>query len=504
MQGKADIVALLKSAGDVPVVVFTVEPLAAAPAGGAHMMRSHMVVPFFSAMEGVSQHSGVLQAGETVRVLQVVADSKGKMKVQHEKGWTPLRAPNGDEVFEDLGGGGGGGGGNTLGAVPAAPAPMPTGMGGAKAGAASMQVMGEAGGAELGGAAAVPVIPDDPEVAAVKEAIAVFNERAKHGVRKMLDDGLARIDSLRERGVVSVADVAKFASERGQDMTDDSPAAVCHLLRRVWGKGWDLKPSHSQPVSEDGAVVLCYLSASGQERPCLAKQEVGEYLGEPDEFNMGVMAEWLRLDNYNGLGFDDALRMFLAGFKLPGEAQKVDRFMEAFSAEYFRANPGVFVEQDTAYTLAFSVIMLNTDHFNPSIREDRKMTRTQFIGNNRAIDTALTPQFLGAMFDRICSNEIKMDSIDTDDQSSIICYTNPLKHGYLEKKGPGGLGKGAYKKRWFVLKNKLLYYLEEPPALGKRPQLRGFIPIDSIVVDDDEDDLPDPPKGGAEDCAFIT
>ena len=53
MQGKADIVALLKSAGDVPVVVFTVEPLAAAPAGGAHMMRSHMVVPFFSAMEGV-------------------------------------------------------------------------------------------------------------------------------------------------------------------------------------------------------------------------------------------------------------------------------------------------------------------------------------------------------------------------------------------------------------------------------------------------------------------
>jgi hypothetical protein len=112
-----------------------------------------------------------------------------------------------------------------------------------------------------------------------------------------------------------------------------------------------------------------------------------------------------------------------------------------------------------------------------SIREDRKMTREQFIGNNRAIDTALTPQYLGAIFDRICSNEIKMDSIDTDDQSSIICYTNPLKHGYLEKKGPGGLGKGAYKRRWFVLKNKLLYYLEEPPALGKRPQLRGFIPI---------------------------
>jgi hypothetical protein len=35
-----------------------------------------------------------------------------------------------------------------------------------------------------------------------------------------------------------------------------------------------------------------------------------------------------------------------------------------------QANPGVFSEADTAYTLAFSVIMLNTDHFNPSIKEE--------------------------------------------------------------------------------------------------------------------------------------
>ena len=56
---------------------------------------------------------------------------------------------------------------------------------------------------------------------------------------------------------------------------------------------------------------------------------------------------------------------------------------------------------------------LNTDQFNDSIRADRKMTRAQFIGNNRAIDEALTPQYLGAIFDRICQNEIVMDSIDS-------------------------------------------------------------------------------------------
>ena len=33
------------------------------------------------------------------------------------------------------------------------------------------------------------------------------------------------------------------------------------------------------------------------------------------------------------LGFDDALRMFLASFKLPGEAQKIDRFMEVTESD---------------------------------------------------------------------------------------------------------------------------------------------------------------------------
>ena len=520
VENKHEVVQQLKQLGAVQQVTFTVEPAesttpsaASAPAAaGGQVVATRMVVPFFAAMEGTSQHAGVLQKGQSVRVFQTVVDSKGKTKVQHEHGWTPLKSPAGELVFDNLGDPSAG----QLGSVPAAPAPMPSGSATAAA-------------TDVAAGAATAAVPEDPQVALVADAIREFNGRAKHGVRQMLDNGLACIDSLRERGVVDEAELAKFASHRGAPMEDSSPPAVVRLLRRPWGKHWDLRPSAS------GSGEQCYVHTSSQdERPCLSKQEIGEYLGEPDDFNKAVMAEWLRMDCYSGLGFDDALRMFLAGFKLPGEAQKIDRFMEAFSAEYFRANPGVFNEQDTAYTLAFSVIMLNTDHFNPrcasillkfkirmerwrawgapmqasalflllqaaeslrvwmccgcivgvdehddthSIREDRKMTREQFIGNNRAIDIVLTSQYLGAIFDCICSNEIKMDSIDTDDQSSIICYTNPTKHGYLEKKGPGGLGKGAYKKRWFVLKNKLLYYLEEPPALGKRPALRGFIPI---------------------------
>lgn len=41
------------------------------------------------------------------------------------------------------------------------------------------------------------------------------------------------------------------------------------------------------------------------------------------------------MSNFNlvGLGFDDALRKFLAAFRLPGEAQKIDRIMHAYAEQ---------------------------------------------------------------------------------------------------------------------------------------------------------------------------
>lgn len=37
-----------------------------------------------------------------------------------------------------------------------------------------------------------------------------------------------------------------------------------------------------------------------------------------------------------------ALRQFLWSFRLPGEAQKIDRMMEAFAQRYCQCNAGVF------------------------------------------------------------------------------------------------------------------------------------------------------------------
>jgi Sec7-like guanine-nucleotide exchange factor len=130
--------------------------------------------------------------------------------------------------------------------------------------------------------------------------------------------------------------------------------------------------------------------------------------------------------SFGGLAFDVALRLMLtrAGFRLPGEAQKIDRITRAFAVTYFEQNrpapaaaaaaaaaavaageglnasrkgprapsiafadgrlfPGTV---DVIEVLSFSTIMLNTDAHNPSIKREKRMTKEQFVSNNRGID----------------------------------------------------------------------------------------------------------------------
>lgn len=66
----------------------------------------------------------------------------------------------------------------------------------------------------------------------------------------------------------------------------------------------------------------------------------GEYLGENIPLNLKVLEEFCKQHDFKGQAFDTSLRTFLASFKLPGEAQKIDRMMEAYAARYCACNPG--------------------------------------------------------------------------------------------------------------------------------------------------------------------
>ena len=114
--------------------------------------------------------------------------------------------------------------------------------------------------------------------------------------------------------------------------------------------------------------------------------------------------------DFGSLEIDNALRLFLQAFRLPGEAQKIDRLMESFAKALFAANPEPFANSDAAYVLAFAIIMLNTDLHNPNIAVEKKMTLDQFVSNNRGINDGkdLPRPFLERIYASISSDEIKM------------------------------------------------------------------------------------------------
>ena len=68
-----------------------------------------------------------------------------------------------------------------------------------------------------------------------------------------------------------------------------------------------------------------------------------------------------------GLAFDMAIRLYLESFRLPGEAQKINRIMESFGKHYHEQCPDLFRNADAVYILGYSVILLNTDQHNVGV-----------------------------------------------------------------------------------------------------------------------------------------
>lgn len=135
--------------------------------------------------------------------------------------------------------------------------------------------------------------------------------------------------------------------------------------------------------------------------------------------------------DFNNMKFTEALRLFLQAFRLPGEGQKIDRFMLKFAERYVHGNPGVFANAETAYVLAYSVIMLNTDLHSPHVK--RRMTLDDFIKNNRGIDDGadISRQVLESVFDEIQSNEIKMkDEVEAANEAALVSTPGNGMNGF--------------------------------------------------------------------------
>jgi hypothetical protein len=200
--------------------------------------------------------------------------------------------------------------------------------------------------------------------------------------------------------------------------------------------------SHPNPASLTGWEVGEFLF---EHRSVLDKNVLGEFLGElgkepikPDAADTEATAAWeaARVDDHKKPGtvrfFERQLRGFLNGFqfenkelltsiremvfqmRLPGEAQKIDRVMQAFAEHWYSCNKtssqeiNPFRSEDAAFILSFSIIMLNTDLHSGKL--EKNLTMEQFRSMNRGIDNGqnVPDAYLDVVYEAVKGEQIIM------------------------------------------------------------------------------------------------
>ena len=289
-------------------------------------------------------------------------------------------------------------------------------------------------------------------------------------IRRRKAELLLEIEQLKE-------EIGSIASEMNHlDMEEGGKANSKQKQMLIGKKKFNMDPKKGieylleneliKNTPEDVAFFL--LKSEG-----LNKTAIGDYLGEKKDFNMKVLDAFINLHDFANLILISALRQFLWNFRLPGEAQKVDRMMEKFAARYCSQNPGVFSNTDTCYVLCFSIIMLNTMLHNPAVKD--KPTLEFWIKQNRGINAGqdLPVELLTTLYQAIKQEPFKMPEDDGNDL--MHTFFNPDREGWLWKQG--GRYK-SWKRRWFILNDKCLYYFEY--TTDKEP--RGIIPLENVSV----------------------
>ena len=137
------------------------------------------------------------------------------------------------------------------------------------------------------------------------------------------------------------------------------------------------------------------------------KKVLGDFISKKS--NDAILDSFMDLFDFRGLRVDEALRQLLNSFRLPGESQLIERIVTVFADKYFaRAEPKEIADKDALFVLTYAIIMLNTDLYNPNVKDQARMKFNDFSRNLRGVNGGgnFEPEYLQDIYDAIKSREI--------------------------------------------------------------------------------------------------
>ena len=155
--------------------------------------------------------------------------------------------------------------------------------------------------------------------------------------------------------------------------------------------------------ANDAIEVAKFLKGTSR----VSKSVLGDFLSKKG--NESLLKAFLDLFDFSGKRVDEALRLLLETFRLPGESPLIEAIVERFSEKYCSDDTPIDVaNKDAVFILTYAIIILNTDQHNPNVKSMKRMTLEDFSRNLRGQNGGedFSPTFLRDIYDSIKSNEI--------------------------------------------------------------------------------------------------
>ena len=282
------------------------------------------------------------------------------------------------------------------------------------------------------------------------------------------DKGVAAVRAL---GVLGAAADDEDGDDSGGKQNDD---------------GDDDGGADADADADDGEALAAFFWRNDGK---LDQKLVGEYIGGGGAEHATCRAALLGRLRLQGLPLDSAMRRLVALCGLPGEAQRIDRVIDAFAAVYAEQNHaaadaeaeaeaddaeadahdggssgglvGGFDCAETVQVVAFSLVMLHTDAHHAAIRRSQKMTRDQYVANLRGVGArgaSLDEALLRALYERVTAAEWQVEE---------RAHFAPVREGPLLLRldgggGGGGGGGGVGARRCHCVLSTRALYLHRP------------------------------------------
>ncbi|KAM9325556.1 Golgi-specific brefeldin A-resistance guanine nucleotide exchange factor 1 [Gastrophryne carolinensis] len=191
-----------------------------------------------------------------------------------------------------------------------------------------------------------------------------------------------------------------------------------------------------------------------RENPRLDKKMIGEFVS--DRKSIDLLESFVGTFHFQGLRIDEALRLYLEAFRLPGEAPVIHRLLEVFTEHWRRSNGTPFAHSDACFALAYAVIMLNTDQHNHNVRKQNvPMTLEEFRKNLKGVNGGkdFEQDMLEDIYHAIKNDEIVMPEEQTglvkeNYMWSVLLHRGASPEGIFLHVNPGSYDHDLFTMTW--------------------------------------------------------